>query len=155
MKLFLVQHGKAKRKEEDPDRPLNYIGVEETTKVAKYISELNDIQLKVIIHSGKTRARQTAEIFGKHLNISDNIEPGANMAPNDEPDIWVEKLENQNDNIMLVGHLPHLAKLTAKLLSGNENKPVVKFRNSGVVCLEKNEDLTWSLYWLLVPENIK
>jgi phosphohistidine phosphatase len=37
MKLYLVQHGKAKSKEEDPDRPLSMDGLEETKKVASFL----------------------------------------------------------------------------------------------------------------------
>lgn len=66
MKLYLVQHGEAKRKEEDPSRPLTNKGIKDAEKVAKYISKL-EVKAKKIFHSGKLRAKQTAEIYAKHL----------------------------------------------------------------------------------------
>jgi len=63
MRLYLVQHGEAKREEEDPSRPLTENGRREVEIVAKFLSEAG-IKIDKILHSGKLRAAQTAEILG-------------------------------------------------------------------------------------------
>jgi len=40
---------------------------------------------------------------------------------------------------MLVGHLPHLSKLTSLLLINDENREIVKFRYSSCLILSREE----------------
>ena len=152
MKLYLVQHGEAKRKEEDPSRPLTDKGVKDAEKVAKYVSNLG-VKVKKIFHSGKLRAKQTAEIFAKHLKPEEVLETDG-LNPLDPPEIWVKKLKTIDEDIMLTGHLPHLSKLTSVLVIGDENKEIIKFRNAGVICLERNEQEKWIILWAIPPEMI-
>jgi len=63
MRLYLVQHGKAKSKDEDPDRPLTDQGRNDIKKVAVFLAENAGLKVTSIYHSGKTRARQTAEVL--------------------------------------------------------------------------------------------
>ncbi|HDD66024.1 MAG TPA: phosphohistidine phosphatase SixA, partial [Nitrososphaeria archaeon] len=63
MKVYLVQHGEAKREEEDPARPLTEEGKREVEDVARFLAELG-VRVDRILHSGKLRAAQTANILG-------------------------------------------------------------------------------------------
>lgn len=152
MRLYLVQHGLAKNNAEDPKRPLTNEGLEETRKVAAYVSRLEIVQLNKIYHSGKTRAHQTADVFGEHLMLPGGVEQADGLAPLDNPAVWAERIKSVDEDIMLVGHLPHLAKLTALLLTGDPELEIVRFRNSAVVQLELDESDKWLLKWVLVPE---
>jgi phosphohistidine phosphatase len=67
MYLYLVQHGDAKREEEDPARGLTKKGIEDVTCVAACVQKMS-VNVKWIMHSSKTRAMQTAIIFADHLN---------------------------------------------------------------------------------------
>jgi len=51
---------------------------------------------------------------------------------------------------MLVGHLPHLQRLAGLLLSGDAEREVIRFRNGGVICLEKTEQ-GWAICWQVNP----
>ena len=53
---------------------------------------------------------------------------------------------------MLVGHLPHLSKLTAQLVCQDENRTIVDFPASGIVCLGREESGTWSVRWMVIPQ---
>ena len=150
VRIYLVQHGESKPKEEDPERRLTEKGVEETEKVANALSNMG-VKVARIFHSGKARAKMTAEILGKKLGVADIIE-AEGLNPLDDPTNWFEKLSKVEEDIMIVGHLPHLSKLTSKLL-GVEDKEVVTFSYSGVLCLEKVEG--WKITWFIKPENIK
>jgi len=153
MKLYLVQHGEAKRKEEDPSRPLTNKGIKDAEKVAKYISKLR-IKIKKIFHSGKLRAKQTAEIYAKHLKPEEGVSETDGLNPLDEPKIWIEKIKTIDEDIMLTGHLPHLSKLASALITGDENKEIIKFRNAGIICLERDEQGKWIILWAIPPEMI-
>jgi phosphohistidine phosphatase len=55
-------------------------------------------------------------------------------------------------DLMLVGHLPFMERLTAWLITGSIEPPVIKFQNGGIVCLEDNPDPgSWVIAWSLMP----
>jgi phosphohistidine phosphatase len=149
--LYLVQHGDAKREEEDPARPLSEKGLRDITGVASYISQL-DIKVYKIFHSTKLRARQTAEVLSGSLNPAKGMSEVDGLSPMDDPDVWAGRLKDVPDNIILVGHLPHLSRLASLLLCGNADRNPVLFRMAGVVCLRKDDNAVWSLQWMLTPE---
>jgi len=144
MYLYLVQHGESKPREEDPDRSLTENGI---SQVASY----TDISVKKIIHSGKKRALQTAELFAQRLNPIEGVQKEKELEPNALPWGWVVNLSKIKDNIMIVGHLPHLGKLSALLLCQDESKPIVQFYHGGVICLFRNESGIWSIHWVVIP----
>ena len=74
------------------------------------------------------------------------------LSPLDNPDIWAARLIDIQDDAILVGHLPHLARLASLLLCGNSEKNIVAFRMAGVVCLKRDDAGVWSLQWMLTPE---
>ena len=154
MKLFLVQHAEAKPKEEDPKRSLSEKGRNEIKKVAIFLEKEGIIKVNKIIHSGKTRAKQTAEILSEYLSPTANVKEEQNLEPLADPLIWAKKLEEMDEDIMLVGHLPHLSKLSSYLLCGDENKEIVKFKMGGILCLNR-ENANWSIEWMIIPEILK
>jgi len=150
MALFLVQHGKSLPKEKDPDQGLSRQGLAETQTMAALAAERN-VQVMRIIHSGKKRALQTAEIFVKALEPEAGMTKGAGLAPLDDVTIFAATLNNA-ENVMVVGHLPFLEKLVSLLVAGSQDTPVIKFQNSSILCLD-TEDVsgTWFIRWALFP----
>jgi phosphohistidine phosphatase len=150
MALFLVQHGKSLPKEKDPDQGLSKEGIAETKALAELAVE-NNVQIIRIIHSGKKRALQTAEIFMRALEPEVGISKGGGLAPLDDVSEFAATLTNE-ENIMVVGHLPFLERLVSFLVAGSTERPVVKFQNSGIVCLD-TEDVSdpWYIRWALYP----
>ena len=153
MRVYLVQHGIPKPESEDPQKSLSEIGKVEVEKVAQVLKK-SGIKVSKIFHSGKLRAKQTAEIMGDYLNPLEGITEAEGLNPLDPPEIWAEKLSNFKDDIMLVGHLPHLQKLCSLLVINNSEKPVIKFRQGGVVALERDDKGNWIISWALYPEFI-
>jgi len=153
MKLYLVQHAEAKKKEEDPSRPITEKGKMDAEKVAKYVSKLR-LDITQIFHSGKLRAKQTAEIFFEHLKPEDGISEIEGINPLDPPEIAAKKLEEMDKDVMLVGHLPHLSKLVSTLVIQDKNREIIKFRNAGVVCLERDTENKWKILWAVTPDII-
>lgn len=152
MRLYLVQHAEPRRKEEDPTRPLSERGWEDIRKMAKYAGEHLRIEVEQIVHSGKLRAKQTAEVLAQHLNPPKGVAADENLEPLADTEIWKKRLVKTTEDIMLVGHLPHLSKLASYLLVDNENKEVVAFRMGAIICLGRDEQHRWTIQWLITPE---
>lgn len=153
MELYLIQHGEAKSKQEDPERPLTAIGAENIKKTARFFKQLPK-EIDLIWHSGKKRAEQTAEILEETQGTAIPVEICEGMAPNDDISIIKEKIATaEQDAIALVGHLPHLSRLASELLTGNQEMEIIRFRNAGIVCL-LGEIHDWELEWIITPEVI-
>jgi phosphohistidine phosphatase len=152
MKLYLIQHGEAKSEVEDPGRSLTTRGEEEVTGISRMVTGL-DIRPSKVYHSGKMRARQTAEIIAGALKIRElYVQSVQGLNPNDDIHLWVERISKERDDLMLVGHLPFLEKLTSFLLCGDERARLVLFRYGAIVCLDQKEDKGWAVRWILTPE---
>jgi phosphohistidine phosphatase len=152
MKLYLVQHGEAKSEVEDPERSLAARGEKEVTSVSKAALGLH-IRPSKIYHSGKLRAKQTAEIIANALKIPNlSVQAIQGLNPNDDVRPWAEQISKEKEDFMLVGHLPFLEKLTSFLLCGNENARLVLFHYGAIVCLDQKEDKEWAVRWILTPE---
>ena len=145
MKLYIVRHGKAKREEEDPSRPLTEKGLKDAEKVARYLS---NIKVEKIFHSGKLRAKQTAEVYGKYLK--EEVLETDGLGPLDDVKTWAERLKNMDEDVMIVGHLPHLSKLVSTLIVGDEDRDIIKFKTTGTVCLERKQG--WRILWAIAPK---
>ena len=144
MMVYLVQHAKPKPEEEDPQKPLSDQGRNDATKVSRF---LKNIHVQKVFHSGKLRAEQTGEILAKSLNAQ--LIKGGGLEPMAEPQIWADKLNNYSEDLMIVGHQPHLGKLASLLVVNNSELQLVNFQQGGVVCLEKKQG--WSVSWMIVP----
>ena len=144
--IYLVQHGVAVDEAEDPARPLSAVGIAEVERVAARLAA-QGVTVTEVCHSGKLRARQTAERFAEKLGARAVREiPG--LAPKDDPRELQPRLA---DGVMYVGHLPHLRHLAALLLTGDPANDPVALRNGGVVCLDEAEGRA-RLRWYLPPE---
>jgi phosphohistidine phosphatase len=142
MKIYLVQHGEAKSEMEDPKRPLNELGLRATEAIASAMKD--KISISKIYCSKKLRAKETAEIFSKHLGVK--VESVDGLKPMDDIQNALDLIE---DNVMFVGHLPYLSRLASKLITGSSEPEIVKFTYSGVLCLEKEEK--WRLVFYELP----
>ena len=150
MELYLVRHGDAKSAQDDPGRPLSGRGRIEVDQVAQAAARAGLGVLR-IHHSGKLRAQQTAEILARHLNPPDPPTPLAGLAPNDDPHIARGVVEEASGALMLVGHLPHLARLTALLLTGQDDSELLVFESAALAGLTRAE-AGWRLRFLISPE---
>jgi len=150
VQVYLVQHGEAKPETEDPARPLTDRGREEVRRVARHAAALG-LQVAEIRHSGKLRARQTAEIFAAALAPPHGVQEMDGLAPADATGKARGEVESASEPLMLVGHLPHLRRLASLLLVGDPEQEIIRFRNGAIVCLVKTEG-GWLLQWVLSPE---
>jgi phosphohistidine phosphatase len=145
--VYLVQHGQATPEDEDPQRSLTDRGADDVSWVAHWAIDRFGVRPDRVVHSGKTRSRQTADIWGRLVDV--DPEEGDDLAPNDDPTMWAGRLAAETGDVMVVGHLPHLARLAGMLLTGDPDRQLVRFQQGGLVALEHTE-AGW-IVALLVP----
>ena len=150
MAVYLVQHGLSLPKDEDPERGLSKAGIADVKRIAA-VAKGYEVPVASIFHSGKKRARQTAEILASALNPEGGVAEMIGLNPMDDVQVFSKNLSPQ-DNRMFVGHLPFMEKLTAFLITQDENRLVFQFQNGGIVCLDQYGDQGgWVIKWTLMP----
>lgn len=150
LSLILVQHGLAQPPTEGAEPELTAEGRQVVKRVAAWATYA-EVQVDRIRHSGKLRAAQTAELLAHALGPPEGIQQVSGLKPMDDVRPVAESFGSENGSSMLVGHMPHLARLAGLLLAGDpESRPII-FRNAGLVCLERDGQ-EWGLRWALVPD---
>ena len=150
MVLYLVRHAEAEEGEVDDERPLSEHGWAEVRKVAGYAAQHLAIEVDRVLHSQKTRARQTAQVLAGALEPAPTLEEVDALDPEADPHVWAGRLADGHKDVLLVGHVPHVERLAALLLCGDENRPVVTFQTGSILCLAKDGG-AWSVRWMVVP----
>lgn len=155
MKLYCVRHGEAQPADQDPQCGLTQQGKQDVKAVALYCQQLQ-LHIPHLIHSAKLRAKQTAQIFVDELRIEQSqstdhlLQAEAEVAP------LVEMISCWDQDTMIVGHLPFMAKLVSALVLQEATLfPLVQFPPGTVVCLEQFEQARWIIHWVLRPDMVR
>ncbi len=151
MRLYLVQHGEALSEDVDPARPLSAAGEADGRAMATFLAG-NAVAFGQIVHSGKLRARQTAELLAGAVAPPPPVAERSGLNPNDPPETLAAEFGALPDDTMLVGHLPFMSRLVSLLVCGRAEQSVVAFRPGSVVCLEPTDAGGWSVAWAMRPE---
>ena len=154
MKLYLVQHGEALTKEVDPGRPLSPQGEQDIKRLADFLYR-HEVTVATVVHSGKMRAHQTAEILAEKILLRGEAEAVKGIDPNDPVEDFSRKCRQLKDDTLVVGHLPFLAKLVSYLTTGNDQPVIVGYVPGSIVCLEMDPDRNWRVSWMLRPDCIE
>jgi phosphohistidine phosphatase len=150
MQVYLVRHGKASKDPTiptDAERPLTRRGRADADAIARFVANAG-IPVYQIRHSGLVRARETAEIFGQHLNPPGGVIPVHGLHYADPVDRLAKELVLETQPVMLVGHSPFMERLAAAMLVANQGRIPVWFATSSTVCLDYIEG-AWSVKWAL------
>jgi phosphohistidine phosphatase len=163
MNLYLLRHGLAADLDtsgltKDSERPLTEKGERKLWKIADGMKAL-ELSFDLILSSPYLRARQTAEIIAEALHARKKIEFSEALTPAGSAKKLIELLKNitpEPDNILLVGHEPHLSEFISLLVSGKSGFWVVM--KKGGLCNLSVEALSYgrcaALEWLLTPAQI-
>ncbi len=152
--LYLVQHGEAVAKETDPERPLTDRGAGDVDSMGAFLAGAG-VPVATIFHSGKLRAEQTADILAEHVTPTRPPETMDDIGATDPTDNIADELSQWSDGIMLVSHMPFVGRLTGRLTTGDEHRPLAAFLPGSVAALEHTGDDGWVVAWMLRPELIR
>ncbi len=113
MRLYFVQHGDSLPKDVDPNRPLSDQGRADIQRLTEWLSSHN-VQITQILHSGKIRAKETAEILRPLLKSRSQIHEGQGLAPNDSPEAFLHQLSDPEKDTLVAGHMPFVARTVSQ-----------------------------------------
>lgn len=150
--IYLVHHGEAADPSVDAQRPLTEAGRAVVERLAREASGRGVAPVE-IWHSGKLRARQTGEAFRLACNPLAAFTMVRGLQPADPSDILADRLAGETRDLLLVGHMPHIARLLRRLL-GRVGEDVA-FPPHGVVALEPDpggDPTRWREAWRLGPD---
>jgi phosphohistidine phosphatase len=146
LRLYLAHHGDAVGPGVDIRRPLSDMGRVDTERVAA-VAAARGAKPIVIWHSGKLRAKQTAEIFWRACNPLAEFSATRDLQPEDSPGWIADRLRFETRDILIAGHYPHLPRLLM-LLASQSDGAVGTFPLNGVVALSTADDgQTWTEDW--------
>ncbi len=151
MRLYIVQHGDSLPKDVDPDRPLSNRGRADIERLTEWLSS-HDVQIAQILHSGKTRAKETAEILRPLLKSPSQIYEGQGLAPNDSPEAFLHQFRDREIDTLVAGHMPFVARTVSQALTGAPDRQLVEFVPGSVAGIERSEGASWRLSIFARPE---
>jgi phosphohistidine phosphatase len=139
MQLFLFRHGIAISRDDptcppDPDRYLTEKGRARTALAARGLAAIAPT-FDLVITSPYVRAAQTADIAIQELGYSGQLADTESLIWDAPAKLIVGELaELSADNILCVGHAPHLDALTAYLVGSDVM--ITEMKKAGVVHLD-------------------
>lgn len=146
MNLYLVHHGDAVGPDVDPQRPLSAVGRAGVDRTAAQAAE-RGARPVVVWHSGKLRAKQTAEVFWRACNALAELSATRDLQPADPPEWMRDRLRAESRDVLIAGHFPHLPRLLASLMGD----AVPSFPPHGVVALTTDDaGESWREQWRIV-----
>jgi len=158
MRLFLLRHAEAADTTPDRARPLTPKGISDTRKLGALLRNRNDFDVHSILYSPYVRAFETADVFADAAGI-DHLTAYASdlITPMDDPALIVPTLTGATDNLLLIGHNPHLSLLASLLLSGSVEGLDIGFKKCSMLALDRHGNRAggapaWSLRWFITPK---
>ncbi len=149
MHIYLVRHGDAVSVHPSGDRPLNDQGRREAALMAEFLAHAG-VRVGTIVHSGKARAAQTAEILNAGLDGNAKLDVWSGLNPNDPVAPVAERLNRTGSDLMVVGHLPFMAKLVGNLVHCGDDA-ILELHTTAVTCMLKDDAGMWLIEWLMYP----
>ena len=144
MNIYMVRHGEAERFGENA---LTNNGKNQALEMARWFKSKGH-HLDKIIHSSKLRAIETAQIFGDILDVKTELVSG--ICPEDNPSQFIDKLNEVNESILVVTHMPFIDLVTSKLSMSEST--LIPFSNVTMVAFEKTD--TYKYLWNMSPEEL-
>lgn len=144
--IYLVHHSEAVGPEVEPQRPLSAAGRIHAEALAA-AAVARGVKPEVIWHSGKLRARQTAEPFLRLCNPLAEFAAIRGLQPTDSPGSIKDLVTGETREILIVGHMPNLPRVLTLLVTGAESPPL-SFPLHGAIALEATGE-RWTERWRL------
>jgi len=158
MEIYLMQHGSALPKEQDPEEGLSPDGKARIHASGKALNKMG-ITFDVILSSPKKRSKQTASIVAGEVGfppdkIIETEKVKALTHPEETLTIVAEHSGNQR--ILIAGHLPSVAEVASFLLTKG-SKVTIEFERGGCCRIDVEDLLAHSghLKWYLTPEQLE
>jgi phosphohistidine phosphatase len=146
--IVFVHHADAVDPTVDAQRPLSESGRAQAASVAHSLLA-HGVKPVCVWHSGKQRARQTAESIWKVCNPLAELSAIRGLLPDDPPHWIRDRLSGESRQVVVVGHFPHLPRVV-QALKRDAGASTIDFPVHGAIALEEVED-GWVERWRVTP----
>jgi phosphohistidine phosphatase len=158
MEIYLMQHGAALPKEQDPDEGLSPDGEAGIHASGKALKKMG-VSFDLILSSPKKRSRQTAAIVAQEVGVPpEKILETEKVKAMTPPEETIKALTEYagNKSVLIAGHLPSVAEIASFLLTEG-SKATIEFERGGCCRIEVEALPTHSghLRWYVTPEQLK
>ncbi len=145
--IYLLRHAEAEDVSptgRDEDRRLTEVGRKRMKPIARGLARLVNA-LDEILVSPLERARETAEYVSTACDFDRPFRETVNLRPAADPAATLAELERlKAETVLLVGHQPHLGRLTGRLLTGRSDVEV-PLKKAGAAAFSAERSTTFSL----------
>jgi phosphohistidine phosphatase len=138
--VLLVHHQAAVGPKDDSRQPLSLVG-RATADALAADAAARGVRPAAIWHSGKLRAKETAEAFWRACNPLATFSAVRGLLPGDPPEWIRDQLLAEDAPVIVVGHMPHLGRLLATMVEA-----AAEFPPHGMVCALR-VDNAWRELW--------
>ncbi len=158
MEIYLMQHGPAMPKDQDPEEGLDPEGKDRIHASGQALKKMG-VVLDAILSSPKKRSKETAAIVAEEVGfpLEKVIETKKvkAMAPPDETLEALSELSGA-ERVLVAGHLPSVAEVASFLLTEG-SRAAVQFEMGGCCRIDVDDLPTHSgrLRWYLTPDQLK
>ena len=139
MFLHLLRHAEAADLSPDSERPLTAKGRNDALALGKTLARQGIDLPQAIWCSPYRRARETAEGLLKGASAKATIQVRAGLTPCDEPADLLAELSEVEEDLLIVGHNPHLSILAGYLLGGPAAHVNVHYRKATLMRFEAHQ----------------
>lgn len=150
MKLYLMRHGDYLIDMHQHMDVLTEAGKRAVLTLSNFLVP-SQLRVSNILHSGKFRAQQTAELIAQGIQSDQLPQVHDGLKPESDVIAFANEISQWHDNVLVVGHLPFMGRLTGLLLTGNQNREVIHFDPGTLACLEQHDTDQWAIKWVLNP----
>lgn len=163
MTLYLMRHAEAEPistgvAARDAARPLTEKGCRQAERMGLLLKKL-DVKIDRTLSSPFVRARKTAELVLAAVHSQARIQLLDVLQPDAQADaMWKEISRVEGDTILVVGHLPSIARLACSLL-GNLADESLWFHKSSLAALHcashEGRKQCFRMEWMISPAMTK
>jgi phosphohistidine phosphatase len=127
--IWLLRHGEAEDGTPDAERKLTEKGERQSRAAGKALAKLG-VKMDACLASPKVRAKDTAEIACKELNVDPHLEPKLAGGPFDADELAA----GLGDHVLFVGHDPDFS-MAVHTLTGAQ----VRMKKGGLAAIDRGE----------------
>ncbi len=158
MEIYLMQHGPAVPKEQDPEEGLSPEGQARIHASGRALRKMG-VGFDAVLSSPKKRSKQTAAIVAEEVGFSSGkIVETTKVKAMTPPEETVQALSELQgaERILIAGHLPCVAEVASFLLTEG-SKASVQFEMGGCCRIDVDALPTHSgrLRWYLTPAQLQ
>ena len=149
MNLYIMRHGQAAPTAQNAEQELTRQGRTGIEKLAAHLDQ-QGVKVKHVYHSGKARARQTAEIMASELAANVKLQVHDHIKPDDDPQQLLQDIQAWHEDTLVVSHLPFIPSLVSRLTADAMASLAIAYTPGTIICLMP-ENNAWQIAWVEAP----